>query len=152
MILITTAATEKAMLQVGAALARLCTPGITIGLHGDLGAGKTVFCRGFLRALGHKGNVKSPTYTLVEPYELAQGPVYHFDLYRLGHPDELLFIGLDDYLTNNSIALIEWPEQGKGVLPMLDIVCHITIDGEVRELRLASNTSQGEAVLAKACF
>lgn len=152
MILIKKIPTENAMLQLGATLACLCAPGMIIGLHGDLGAGKTVFCRGFLRALGHDGNVKSPTFTLVEPYALSQGPVYHFDLYRLGHPEELLFIGLEDYLTDESIALIEWPEQGRGVLPVLDIVCHITMQGELREVRLESNTPLGEGVLARAVF
>ncbi len=143
-----TISTEEEMLALGAAIARACTPGMTIGLHGDLGAGKTVFCRGFLRALGHEGNVKSPTYTLVEPYELASGFVYHFDLYRLSHPDELSFIGLDDYLTKDSIALIEWPEQGKGVLPALDIVCHISIDGDQRAVRFEGATPVGDQALA----
>lgn len=139
--------TEEDMLALGASIARVCKPGMTIGLHGDLGAGKTVFCRGFLQALGHKGNVKSPTYTLVEPYDLENVSVYHFDLYRLSHPDELSFIGLDDYLAKDSIALIEWPEQGKGVLPTLDLICHIKIDGDQREVTLEGVTPSGQQVL-----
>ena len=87
-------------------------------LRGELGAGKTTFSRGFLRGRGHKGSVKSPTYTLVEPYEaMRDGPVFHLDLYRLGNAHELTYLGVDDYLSAQGILLIEWPERAEDYCP-----------------------------------
>lgn len=113
---------ESATEAFGAALAAALRPGLLIALNGDLGAGKTTLVRGVLRALGHQGAVRSPTYALVESYETPDFPLYHFDLYRLGEPEELEYMGIRDYLTPDSIAFIEWPQRGKGILPQADLV------------------------------
>ncbi len=105
-------------------------------LEGDLGAGKTTLCRGILRGLGYQGRVRSPTYTLMESYEVPSGYVYHFDLYRINHPEELEFIGGRDYFLPHNLCLVEWPERGKGWLPAPDLVIHLSGAGEQRQLLL----------------
>ena len=143
---------EDAMLALGARLAALTEGHGTLYLHGDLGAGKTTLSRGIVRGLGHVGAVKSPTFTLVEPYEIAGHKVFHFDLYRLADPEELEFMGIRDYFEDGALCLIEWPERGAGVLPKADLDITIAVHAGGRSLTLVPNGARAElwcAVLAE---
>jgi len=140
-------ANEADMLNWTKTLAQKVMPGLVIHLKGDLGMGKTTFSRGLIQGLGHKGNVKSPTYTLVEPYELGSLNVYHFDLYRLADPEELEFMGVRDYFSTDTLCLIEWPEKGVGVLPEADIELIIEPWQQGREVTLNSHSDKGQAQL-----
>lgn len=141
---------EAATLAAGEALAKAMPEGAIIYLHGDLGAGKTTLMRGVLRGLGHHGKVKSPTYTLVEPYDLAGRRLYHFDLYRLSSPSELLDLGMQDYADGQAACWIEWPEKGQGYLPPADLDCFLSYQGEERLLVMKAKTAKAMAWLGAA--
>ena len=127
---------EAATLALGASLARRLAADGCVYLQGDLGAGKTTLVRGMLRGLGHEGAVKSPTYTIVEPYELGGVHIYHFDLYRLADPEELEMIGVRDYFSPDSLCLLEWPERGAGVVPSPDLTITLAVNGHGRKATL----------------
>lgn len=146
-------ADEDATVAAGQSLGRAVKSGAVIFLQGDLGAGKTTFSRGVLRAFGHSGAVKSPTYTLVEPYEfeaaagLEAMAVYHFDLYRLGDPEELEYMGIRDYFTDQAVCLVEWPSRGEGFLPEADIVVTLQVEAPGRRIKVQANTDRGSALM-----
>jgi len=133
----------------GARLAASIDGSLLIFLEGDLGAGKTTLTRGFLRALGHRGTVKSPTYTLIEPYRIGDRRVYHLDLYRVADPGELEYLGLREMLDEEAVLLIEWAGRGEGWLPTPDLLITIRHCGEGREIALSAATPAGKAVLSR---
>ena len=143
-----TVADEDAMIALGVALAAVLRPGVVVHLRGDLGAGKTTLTRGIARGLGFTGAVKSPTYTLVEPYLDLRPPLYHFDLYRLGDPEELEFMGLRDYLNGEAVVVVEWPCRGGGFLPAPDLEITIGGSGAGRSVTLAWRSPPGAACVA----
>lgn len=137
----------ESQLAFGVRLAALLPPRLILYLEGDLGTGKTTLTRGVLAGLGHRGAARSPTYTLLEPYELADRRLNHLDLYRLGDPQELEYLGLRDLLAEDAVWMVEWPERGRGVLPPPDLTIAIAYAAHGRRLRLSATTPAGEAVL-----
>jgi tRNA threonylcarbamoyladenosine biosynthesis protein TsaE len=133
-------ANEKEMMLLGGKIGDKFPKGGMVFLNGDLGAGKTTLVRGLLRHLGYEGVVKSPTYTLVEPYQFENRTIYHFDLYRLGDPEELEYIGSRDYWNSDSLCLIEWPEKAQGFLPEADLIVNISYQNDSRIVEMENNT------------
>ena len=139
---------ETATLELGKRIANLTPDSFVIYLKGDLGAGKTCLARGFIQGLGHTGRVKSPTYTIVEPYDVSGRRVYHLDLYRLADPQELEFLGIRDLSAEAAVLLIEWPERGHECLPGADLEILLQDseekgnDGRLVEFHAASQPGQ----------
>lgn len=146
-------AEARATEAVGAALAEVLSGlprqarATLLTFSGELGAGKTTLVRGLLRALGVRGAVKSPSYTLVEPYEVAGRFFYHLDLYRIGDPDELEFLGLRDMLSGADVLLVEWPERAAGALPRPDLALYLEYAVRGRDLRFRANSVRGTHIL-----
>jgi len=138
---------EAATMVLGAALAPVLSPGLKIFLEGDLGAGKTTLVRGLLRALGHVGKVKSPTYTLVELYAISGLNLYHFDFYRFKQPEEYLDAGLDEYFQGDAVCLVEWPALAGNYLPSADLAIRLSLSGGGRRAELRALGPRGLACL-----
>jgi tRNA threonylcarbamoyladenosine biosynthesis protein TsaE len=143
------AGTQKLAISLANAMVKSEMAGVVIYLEGDLGAGKTTFSRDFLQSLGHVGSVKSPTYTLVEPYTIAGLEVFHFDLYRLNDPEELEFMGIRDYFNDNTLCLVEWPQNGGLMLPEADLNIKIDYEKTGRAFCLNALTPRAEKWLTE---
>ena len=147
---------EAGTAALGAALSRAILPGMAIHLHGDLGAGKTALTRALLHAAGHAGNVKSPTYTLSEPYTVQlEGRavnVIHFDLYRMSSPEEFLDAGFREDFNGDNICIVEWPEKADPVLPSPDLHIFLAVAGEGRDVELQASSALGLSCLQRLKF
>ena len=135
--------------QLGAMLARYRPDSALIHLSGDLGAGKTTLTRGFVQACGHPGQVKSPTYTLMESYALPDVTIHHLDLYRLSDPEELEYLGIDELENPRTIVMVEWPERGEGVLPAPSLTLQIAHRPNGREVTAIAHNPEAETWLAQ---
>ena len=140
-------ATEADTLALGAALAPCLRGGMVVYLSGELGAGKTTLARGILRALGHTGRVKSPSYALVEPYKLSKLYLYHFDFYRFTDSKELEEAGFREYFSQETVCLVEWPENAKNLLPAADVTIRLATAGAGRQVRIGAGTEGGRFCL-----
>lgn len=140
---------ERATEALARDLAAVLPVALTVYLQGDLGAGKTTFVRAVLRALGHSGAVNSPTYTLVEPYEIDGRRIAHMDLYRLADPEELEFIGIRDLAEPPVVLFIEWPERGRGMLPEPSLLVDLAHEGAGRRARLRALDDSARTLLEK---
>lgn len=140
---------EPDTLALGAALAAGVRPGMVVYLSGDLGAGKTTFARGLLAGLGVTGRVKSPTYTLVEPYIISSLYLYHFDFYRLINPNEWVEAGFRDYFNEQAVCLVEWPCKAGGQLPPADLAIEMAVESNGRSITISANTEAGRNCLMR---
>lgn len=147
---------EAGTAALGAALARALAPGLAIYLHGELGAGKTALTRALLHAAGHQGHVKSPTYTLAEPYRITLAGravnLIHFDLYRMGSPEEFLDAGFREDFDGDNVCIVEWPEKGEPVLPPPDLSIFLTVAGAGRHVKLQASSESGQSCLQRLHF
>lgn len=140
---------EEQQERLGALLADCSPAALIVYLQGDLGVGKTTLVRGFLRRLGHTGAVKSPTYTLMEPYQIGGRSICHLDLYRLADAGELEYLGVRDLLQHEAVLLIEWPERGEGDLPAADLMVRIEHREQGRDVEISAHSAGGEQVLRR---
>jgi len=140
-------ADEATTLAFGRQLAGVLEPGLFVSLSGNLGSGKTTLARGILRGLGYEGKVKSPTYTLVELYNLSRLDLYHFDFYRFNDPQEWLDAGFGDYFEPRNLCLVEWPERVGDLLPVPDLKIALNVEGDGRRIRIAAETEHGKRCL-----
>jgi tRNA threonylcarbamoyladenosine biosynthesis protein TsaE len=140
---------EAATAALAVRLAQVLDDGLVIYLHGPLGAGKTSFARALLTRLGAGERIKSPTYSLVEGYEISGRPAWHLDLYRIADPGELEWLGLDALAEPAALVLVEWPERGTGALPMADIELHLDYAGQGRHASMQACSSRGRRLLAQ---
>lgn len=138
---------EAATQSVGEKLAPALQPGMVVFLEGDLGVGKTTLSRALIRALGHAGAVKSPTYSLVEVYVISSLYLYHFDFYRFESPEEFLDAGFDEYFNDTALCLVEWPERAQGCLPPADLRLRLYHAGVGRVLEAVADSPKGQACL-----
>lgn len=136
-------ADEKDTETLGSALSAVLSPGLQIWLEGNLGMGKTTLTRGVLRGLGHEGKVKSPTYTLIEPYVVSRLDLYHFDFYRFNSPDEYLDAGLDEYFAGEGVCMVEWPDKALPYLPSPDVEIRLEARENGRFVEISGNTEAG---------
>ncbi len=150
------AESESRQVDLGKAIAGCLKQGMVIFLEGELGAGKTTLARGIFRGLGYEGKVKSPTYTLVEEYDIEDQiedrACFHFDLYRLADPEELEFMGIRDFALEKDILLIEWPEKGKGFLPGPDLIIEIEYVENGRKIHMLGKSDKGNSFLEQIHF
>jgi tRNA threonylcarbamoyladenosine biosynthesis protein TsaE len=138
---------EAATLAFGARLAQMLEAGLFVALSGNLGSGKTTLTRGILRGFGYAGKVKSPTYTLVELYNLSRLDLYHFDFYRFSDPQEWLDAGFADHFEPRNLCLVEWPECAGDLLPVPDLKISLNVEGDGRRIRIVAETEHGKRCL-----
>ena len=140
---------EAATLALGNRLAHVLEPGLYLALSGDLGSGKTTLARGILLGLGYQGKVKSPTYALVELYNLSKLDLYHFDFYRFNDPQEWVDAGFRDYFEPRNVCLVEWPERVGDLLPLPDMRILLTTEGDGRRVWITAETEHGKRCLQR---
>lgn len=147
---------EEGTQALGLSLSHALVAGLSLHLHGELGAGKTSLTRALLHAAGHQGRVKSPTYTLAEPYTITlKGQIVelmHFDLYRMASPEEFIEAGFREHFGAGKVCVVEWPEQAGGLLPIADIDIFLTVEGAGRGVKLLANTALGASCLDQLHF
>ena len=140
---------ETATMALGERIAKILKPGLYVALNGDLGSGKTTLTRGILRSLGYSGKVKSPTYTLVELYNLSKLDLYHFDFYRFNDPQEWLETGFRDYFEARNVCIVEWPQRALGLLPDPDLAVAISAEAGGRRALITAHTTHGKQCLER---
>lgn len=140
---------ERAMTSWAQRLAQQLRGGLVIYLRGDLGTGKTTFARALLRALGVQERIKSPTYSMIESYPLANSYAHHLDLYRIADAEEIHWLGVDELFDPDALVMVEWPQKGAGMLPEADLELDLRHAGEQREVAVRARSERGRALLSR---